>query len=88
MRKDYLSDDERKNNISLAKKYFFISRDFFNNTDAKKNLENYERLFSTILDDAFLSKQKKERIIKYSLYFLTLALIITAVVLIVISNRR
>ena len=88
MRKDYLSDDERKNNISLAKKYFFISRDFFNNTDAKKNLENYERLFSTILDDDFLSKQKKERIIKYSLYFLTLALIITAVVLIVISNRR
>ena len=88
MRKDYLSDDERKNNISLAKKYFFISRDFFNNTDAKKNLENYERLFSTILDDDFLSKQKKERIIKYSLYILTLALIITAVVLIVISNRR
>lgn len=88
MGKDYLSDDERKNNISLAKKYFFISRDFFNNTDAKKNLENYERLFSTILDDDFLSKQKKERIIKYSLYILTLALIITAVVLIVISNRR
>lgn len=88
MGKDYLNDDERKNNISLAKKYFFISRDFFNNTDAKKNLENYERLFSTILDDDFLSKQKKERIIKYSLYFLTLALIITAVVLIVISNRR
>ena len=59
-----------------------------NNTDVKKNLENYERQFSTILDDAFLSKQKKERIIKYSLYFLTLVLIITAVVLIVISNRR